>query len=143
MPLLILARQFYKGLVRYFFMDKKTKVMVTFVVVIVLIASLYFFTDWFSKVTGYFGGEDERELLAVCLAEKGAEFYGTEYCADCEKQVKLFGEPFSFISYVDCGREKEFCPNIREIPAWYIDQKIIYGFKTLDELKEISGCVGN
>lgn len=117
------------------------KVLFTFGIAILLVAGLYIFTDWFSLLTGYFTGESEQGRVAKCLADNGAEFYGTPYCADCEKQKEVFGTFFEKIYFVDCGREKENCPNIREVPAWYINGKIHYGLKTLTELKDISGCV--
>jgi hypothetical protein len=121
-------------------MEKKTKLFITFMSLIVLVGSLYYFTDFISKVTGYFTGESETAKLAQCLSEKGAEFYGTELCADCEKQRKLFGQSFKLINEINCGKDKSLCPNIREIPAWYINKDIHYGLKTLNELKELSGC---
>ncbi|MBI2452144.1 hypothetical protein HYV50_03640 [Candidatus Pacearchaeota archaeon] len=121
-------------------MEKRTKVLVTFIVVIFLVAGLYIFTDWFSKVTGYFSGESEKLKLSKCLSNQGAEFYGTTLCAECEKQKEIFGDNFKLITYVDCGEDKSLCPNIREIPAWYINKNIHYGFKNLTQLEEISGC---
>jgi hypothetical protein len=121
-------------------MEKKFKVLLTLGAVIVLVVFLYMFTNWFSLITGYFKGEDEVMLLATCLSGKGAEFYGTTFCADCEKQTKIFGNAFSNIKYIDCGRDKEFCPNIRTIPAWYINGQIYYGYKEIKDLKEISDC---
>ncbi|MEK6855433.1 MAG: hypothetical protein AABX73_04385 [Nanoarchaeota archaeon] len=121
-------------------MERQNRVFLTFVFIVLLVTGLYIFTDWFSKVTGYFSGESERGKIVLCLKEKGAELYGSEFCADCEKQRKIFGEEIKSIFYVDCGRNKELCPNIREIPAWYIDRKIYYGLKSLSELKEISEC---
>ena len=101
---------------------------------------MYFFTDWFSKVTGYFAGESEKAKLAKCLQNQGAEFYGSDFCAECEAQKKLFGDNFKTINYVDCGKDKERCSNLREIPAWYLNKKIYYGYKNLTELKEIADC---
>jgi hypothetical protein len=121
-------------------MEKKIKVMATFIVLVVLISGLYAFTNWFSIITGYIGGEEDSVKLAQCLDGKGAELYGSIYCPDCEAQVKLFGRAIKFISRVDCGKDGELCPNIQEIPAWYIDKKIYYGYKSFDELREISGC---
>ncbi len=121
-------------------MEKRTVVMITFLVLILLVGGLYIFTDWFSKVTGYFTGEAEREKVAQCLAQKGAEYYGSDFCPDCEKQKKEFGNSFKLVSYVDCGENKVNCPNVREIPAWYMDKQIYYGYKTLDELKQLSNC---
>lgn len=121
-------------------MRKQTQVMITFAILVFLMAGLYLFTDFISKVTGYFTGESEIDQLVSCLNDKGAEFYGTTFCADCENQAKLLGQSFGKIHYIDCGKDKELCPNIREIPAWYIDKQIYYGLKTIDELKEITNC---
>ncbi len=125
-------------------MQKRTKLLTTFLIAILLIGGLYMFTDWFSKITGYFTGESEKVRVAHCLTDQGAEFYGTEYCATCEKQKDILGsEAFRKINYIDCGKDKEDCPNIQSIPAWFIpnsEKKINYGFFELKELKKISGC---
>jgi|SRR3989344_9576425 len=121
-------------------METKTKVAITFSFIIFLVAILYISTDWFSKVTGYFQGEGEIEKLVVCLNNNNAEFYTSVFCADCERQAKLFGDSFAKIRQVDCGREKENCPNIQNIPAWFIKDKIVYGLKTIEELKDAGEC---
>ena len=114
--------------------------MLTFLALVLLIAGLYSFTDWFSKFTGYFTGEEEIRKLVLCLNENDAEFYTSMFCADCERQQRLFGENFKLINQVNCGRDKELCPNIQSIPAWYIEKNIYYGYKNLTELKEIGNC---
>ncbi|MBU0466777.1 MAG: hypothetical protein KKF39_03815 [Nanoarchaeota archaeon] len=124
-------------------MQKKFQVLITFVILVALITGLYMFTNWFSIITGYFTGESEQAVVAQCLQYQGAEFYTSEYCADCARQEEEFGVSFDMISKVDCGKDKELCPNIRELPAWYIpnsEAKINYGFKTLNELKELGNC---
>ncbi len=121
-------------------MQKRTQVIITFLALVVLISFLYIATDIFSKVTGYFGGEGEKDRLIKCLTGNSAEFYTSISCADCERQQKLFGESFKLISVVDCGNNMELCPNLQSIPAWYINQNIYYGYKNLTELKSISGC---
>ena len=124
-------------------MEKRLKLFITFFILVVIISGLYLFSNWFSIITGYFTGEDEKVKLAECLAGKNAEFYGSDYCVECEKQREIFGTAFKNINYIDCGKEKENCPNINRIPAWYIgnnDSEIYYGFKNLTELRKISGC---
>jgi len=121
-------------------MDKRIKLLLTFGFIIFLVSGLYLFTNWFSLITGYFTGEDEKTKLAQCLDGKDVQFFGTEYCAECEKQEKLFGTAFGAIKKIDCGKNKEFCPNIRSIPAWYINKTIYYDFKNITELQELSGC---
>ena len=119
-------------------MEKRVKLLVTFTFLIILVASLYFFTDWFSKVTGYFAGEDDKTKLAQCLNEKGAELYTALYCPDCEKQKQIFGKALELISKIDC--DEADCSNIRELPAWYFNKTFHYGYKNLTELDDISGC---
>jgi hypothetical protein len=124
-------------------MEKKIQVMATFIALVVLVAGLYIFTNWFSMITGYFTGESEQETLALCLKNQGAEFYFSTYCPDCEKQEQELGQYSNSIKKVDCGRNKENCPNIRNLPAWYIPNskdKINYGFFTLNELKTLGNC---
>lgn len=124
-------------------MEKRTQVFITFLFLIVLIAGLYIFTNWFSVITGYFTGESEQDKVAYCLNQQGAEFYFSVYCPDCEKQQSEFGAAFDKITKIDCGNKKENCPNIKEIPAWYIpksEQKINYGLKTLNELSQLARC---
>jgi len=121
-------------------MKKRIQVLITFIFIIILITGLYIFTDWFSKVTGYFTGEDEKTNLAQCLKEKGVEFYTNNYCAECEKQIKIFGKAEKYINKIDCGRNQEKCPNIKKIPAWYLNKTIVYGYKNLTQLDELSGC---
>jgi len=121
-------------------MEKKKKVLLTFIAIILLISGIYLFTDWFSKVTGYLSGEDEKTKLATCLAESGSEFYSDLYCADCEKQKEMFGKSFSIIPTIECNKKEGQCPNIKSLPAWYINKTIVYGYKNFSELKALSSC---
>ncbi len=127
-------------------METKYKAVMSFVVLVVLIFGLYYFTDWFSKVTGYISGEDETTKFAQCLEERGVEFYGGRYCAQCEKQREVFGSSIGFLNYIECATNPRGevidtrCQNLREIPAWYINKSIYYGYKNISELRELSGC---
>lgn len=116
------------------------KFAVTLAIIVMLIFGLYLFADWFSKTTGYSIGEDEKTKLANCLSDKDVEFYCSIYSSDCAKQEDEFGRAINVISKVECGKNLKSCPNIREVPAWYINKEVYYGFKNISELKEISGC---
>ena len=121
-------------------MEKRVKVFATFLVAVLLVTGLYLFTDWFSKVTGYFSGESEKEKLAQCLSEQGAEFYYTIQCPDCEKQKQVLGDSMKLLSTKNCGSSGELCPNIKSFPAFYMNKSINYGFLNLTQLDKISGC---
>lgn len=120
--------------------NKFKKFVITLIILIVLVIGLYLFADWFSKTTGYAIGNSKNTKIAKCLSEKGVEFYGSGFCTECEEQKEMWMGAFQYISYIDCGKEKELCPNIREIPAWYINKEIHYGSKSFDELQELAGC---
>lgn len=121
-------------------MGRRNRVIITFVILVAVVLGLYYFTDWFSKTTGYAPGEAEILRLARCLNEKGARMYGSETCPDCEKQKELFGEFFEKIDYYECVGFEGECGEISALPAWRINGNLHYGVIVLDKLSEISGC---
>lgn len=124
-------------------MQKRNKLIITFVFLVFLVAGLYFFTDWFSKTTGYAVGEDPDINLANCLTSKGIKMYGGKSCPICKFQESLFGEAFKFIPYVDCSKKLMECFDLESVPAWEINGKIYYGIKELSTLRILSGCKEN
>ncbi len=122
-------------------MEKRVKTLITFIFAVSLIASLYIFSDWFSRITGYALDENNNSDLAKCLESKGAILYGSKKCPECEKQKSLFnGKAFSSVKYIDCSITPEECKDIEGVPAWKINGVIKYGPKTPDQLKVLSGC---
>ena len=123
-------------------MKSKTKVIISFIILIVLIFGLYSFTNWFSKVTGYVLGEDEKIKLAQCLNSKGVILYTSATCPSCEWQLDLLGETASqFINIFECNNvEQGACSELKGVPAWKINGEFYYGKKNFKELIEISGC---
>ena len=122
-------------------MKPRTKVLVSFIFIVFLVSGLYVFTDWFSRVTGYFGGEAQTEKLVNCLNSKGVQVYVSLYCPDCEKQRNDFGKHWKGLTIIECGDKKELCPNLRSVPAWYLGKTIHYGYKNFTDLQKLSGCV--
>ena len=122
-------------------MESKIKVIMTFIVLVFIITGLYFFADWFSKTTGYLFKEDPDNELAKCLTKKGAILYSSESCSDCKQQKALFGSTaFDFINHMDCSENTPPCSSLKSIPAWKINNTILYGVKTTQELRVLSGC---
>ncbi len=120
-------------------MNQTTRTMITFGVMVLLIFGLYFFSDWFSKTTGYVLGEDEKVKLAQCLSTKGTTFYISSTCPDCEKQLELFGDTASAFLEINSCEHVDDCPS-GGVPAWRIEKQMYYGVKQFDELVSISGC---
>lgn len=119
-------------------MNQYTKTMLTFGALVIVLFGLYYFSDWFSKTTGYVLGEDEKAKLATCLDDKNTVFYISENCPDCEKQLEMFGESKRFLRIFSCTTADE-CPE-GGVPAWSIGKQIHYGVKEFDELISLSGC---
>jgi len=122
-------------------MEKGIKVIITFGILVFLIAFLYLFSDWFSKATGYIVGEDPDNYLAKCLTRTGVMLYVSKSCPDCDIQKSLFGNSaVSYLNYTDCGTGGS-CRDLEGLPAWKINGTVYYGIKTLSHLRELSGCL--
>ena len=88
------------------------------------------------------------EEFAKCLTEKGMKFYGAYWCSWCKKEKELFGEDVEHLSYIECIDEEteEMIAECQEVgissfPTWQLPGgEIVPGFKTLEELSELSGC---
>ena len=119
-----------------------TRVMISFTILVVLVFGLYYFTDWFSKVTGYALGEDEKLLLAQCLDGKGAVLYTSATCPSCVEQLEIFGDTAAkFIEVFECNSlEEDVCGELKGVPAWNIKGEFYYGKMGFKELIKISGC---
>lgn len=120
-------------------MEQYTKTMITFGVFVVVLFGLYYFSDWFSRTTGYVLGDDEKMKLATCLKNNGAVFYTSSTCPDCERQLEMFGKDAAGVLNVVICASVDECP-IGGVPAWRIGRETIYGVKEFDELIRISGC---
>lgn len=121
-------------------MEPRTKVFITFFVLVILITGIYLFTDWFSKTTGYVFGEDEKAKLAQCLSGKNSILYISETCFSCDRQLEEFGDTAAvFLRIVTC-QNAETCAAEGGVPAWKINEQFYYGIQELNYLVEISGC---
>ncbi|MEK6846876.1 MAG: hypothetical protein AABY16_01780 [Nanoarchaeota archaeon] len=120
-------------------MEQIGKTMLTFGVLVFIIFGLYFFSDWFSKTTGYVLGEDEKLRLAQCLTSKDAVFYRSDTCPACDEQLELFGQDaIRFLNVFTCASVNE-CPE-GGVPAWKINGQIYYGIDQFNELISVSEC---
>jgi hypothetical protein len=89
--------------------------------------------------------EGDINAFAKCLSEKGLQFYGSKYCGYCSQQKELFGESLQYVNYIECVDEndqwKEECSEIQSVPTWVsVDGQKSAGFKTINQLAELSGC---
>jgi len=91
--------------------------------------------------------DDKLEVLAKCLSEKGAKFYGASWCGWCKKQKELFGEAVQYLPYIECseGGTQQMTSECQEagvtsFPTWEFKGEKESGFKSLEELADLSEC---
>lgn len=90
------------------------------------------------------------DKFAKCLAAKGMKFYGASWCSWCNKEKGLFGEAKDSLPYIECIDAKDqqtlipACQTagIQSFPTWQLPNGTKEpGFKTLEQLAQVSGCV--
>ncbi len=82
------------------------------------------------------------ESFASCLTDREVTLYGSDTCANCLNQKKMFGKAFEKVHYVNCDFQKEACDNrhIRVYPVWISGRKTLVGLQSLPDLAKFSNC---
>jgi hypothetical protein len=88
------------------------------------------------------GGSGELDEFATCLTEKGAIFYGTEWCGFCQQQKAMFGNSMNNINFIDCDQNRNTCMSegITGYPTWKINGQAYSGVQQLTRLSDLTGC---
>lgn len=121
-------------------MDEKGKVFITLIVLIVVALAFISVSRFISKTTGYGVSEDEKLVVAQCIGWKNVSMYGSSSSEETTKQKEVFGADFKFIKYIACEDNRDVCASLESIPAWKINDKIDYGFKSFEELRNLTEC---
>ena len=81
------------------------------------------------------------EELAKCIGEN-SELYIQLGCHACESQENLFGKNYDQITLIDCFYQREEClaNQIEATPTWIIGGEKYRGVRSLEELKQLTGC---
>jgi glutaredoxin len=139
-------------------MKKKTKVLVSWIVVITVIVGGF---TWYSfsmkdsvpadaiargiKATGATPDSGVTlEAFAACLAEKGATMYGAWWCPHCKEQKAIFGEEAAEkLSYVECAENPQACidKKVEFYPTWiFADGSLVTGAQGFAALSQKTSC---
>ncbi|MBR9693247.1 hypothetical protein GOV07_04970 [Candidatus Woesearchaeota archaeon] len=80
--------------------------------------------------------------FATCLAEADAKMYGTDSCAHCQVQKRMFGTAFKYVDYENCDYSR-VCQEegITAYPTWVINEERLVGQQPLELLAEKTGCI--
>ena len=104
---------------------------ITLAVILAVIALAYFLIN---KQT-----PETPEDVAKCIG-KNSIIYVQLGCRACKIQEDIFGENYKHLNVIDCFYERERCTEIQFTPTWIIKDKKYEGVKTIETLKELTGC---
>ena len=116
---------------------------IIFIFVLVIIFGYYFWS---------LNQPSNLDSFALCLKEKGIEFYGAWWCPHCQNQKKLFGNSAKLLPYVECFAEPDtqnqlqVCKekNITGYPTWkFADGTELNGEVSIEQLSDKTGCQVN
>ncbi len=81
------------------------------------------------------------EELVKCIGENSM-LYVKLGCHACEVQEEMFGENLEHLNIIDCFYDMESCveAEIEATPTWIIDGEKHVGVKSIEKLKELTGC---
>lgn len=120
---------------------KKSTLITSFVIIIVLIAGFLILSRWITQTTGYSVLATEKEKILQCFKEKHVVyFYDSAYCPDCSMQENVFSAYINSINKIDCRNNPPECDGITQVPAWKIAGKTYYGAFGADELSKLANC---
>jgi len=76
-----------------------------------------------------------------CIAGNST-VYVSATCSLCTEQKETFGDLFKNLKAVDCAEEAQTCleAGISQVPTWIISGEKMVGLKSIEELKELTGC---
>ncbi len=112
---------------------------------IFIVIGVLFYKTSSTKVTTVLNTYD---VFASCIADSGAEFYGSSWCPACNKQREDFGESALYLPYVDCavpnGRAQTVSCKKAEVeayPTWrFADGTEVKDWLSFEDLAENTGC---
>ncbi len=123
-------------------MKKETKYLVGIIIAIIVVIGFLALLDPTQKQ-----GSAKYDEFALCLADKGAKFYGAFWCPHCQAQKKAF-EWSKNIPYVECSTpdtkgQLDICRDagVKSYPTWiFADGSTLSGEIPLEKLAEKTGC---
>lgn len=89
--------------------------------------------------------KDEEQLIdkkdVYCIAEN-SQLVVSKTCSHCANQKIILGEYIDLFKLIEISENQTILEeyNINSVPTWIIHNKTYVGVKSLNELKNITGC---
>ncbi len=125
-------------------MNTNVKIFVSVIIVLILgtIATAAL------RSSGGPSGPGKYDVLAQCIKDSGAVFYGAFWCPHCQAQKKMFGSSAKLLPYVECSPlngqgQLPICTDqkIEGYPTWvFADGSREGGEVSLEKLAEKTSC---
>lgn len=118
------------------------KLIVGVIALVVIILAIFLFS-------GKDYSQEEVDIFAKCLTEKGAVMYGAFWCPHCARTKARFGSSFRYIEYVECdprgdNEQSELCieKEIESYDTWeFADGSRLVGEPSFQAMAEKTGCL--
>ncbi len=115
-------------------MKKDTKIYLGLIlIVVIIIIGIYLIKNP--------SPNNPDEKLIKCIANK-TKIYVSATCSVCKKQKEVLGDYYDLFDKVNCFYEPQKCidANIPGYPTWIINGQQNPGYKTIEQLKQLTGC---
>jgi len=112
-------------------MRKKEIIILTLLVipVIIIIFSINYFQG---------NGNHDNETMQ-CIAEK-TKLIVSPTCGACASQKQILGDYVDDFELININQEIMEQYNVDKVPTWIINEQKYVGVKTIEQLKELTGC---
>jgi len=113
-------------------MKKNTLILIILITIVIASISLIYYI----KANG-----DYDNPTMKCIASK-SKIIVSPTCGWCEKQKQDLGETIDYFKFIDISKNPEILQqyNIKGTPSWIVNEQVYSGYKTVNQLKEITGC---
>lgn len=122
----------------------KIKFIIFIVIIVIGVGSIGFFANKKQVETS-----KDLSSFAQCIADSGAQFYGTFWCSHCQSQKEMFGSASKYLPYTECSssnglNQLQICKDkeITGYPTWiFADGSRLSGKLSFNTLAEKTQCV--
>jgi len=114
-------------------MNKKT--ISIFIMLIVIIIGIIFSINYIRA-----NGNHDAQTMK-CIAEN-SKILVSKTCSACAYQKEILKDYIDYFEIIDCATNIEECRKyeITGVPTWIINEEKYPGAKSIEKLKELTGC---